>query len=80
MMREAGTEILDVTGHKCPVPVLRVRRILEKMPAGAILRVSATDPMTEIDVPHFCHQSGHDLLEARREAGVFIYRIKKVGG
>lgn len=70
---------LDVTGHKCPVPVLRVRRMLETMPEGAILRVMATDPMTQIDFPHFCHQSGHDLLEMTALEDSFHFLIKKTG-
>jgi len=72
-------EKLDVTGHKCPVPVLRVRRTLEKMPAGNILKVIATDPMTQIDVPHFCQQGGHDLLGMDITGGIYCFLIKKAG-
>ncbi len=70
---------LDVTGHKCPVPVLRVRRVLERMPGRAILRVSATDPMTQVDFPRFCEESGHELLEMTEENGIFVFLIIKTG-
>ncbi len=70
---------LDVSGHKCPVPVLRVRRMLERLSRGTILKVIATDPMTQIDFPHFCRDSGHDLLEMTEENGIFSFIIKKVG-
>ncbi|PCI33529.1 MAG: hypothetical protein COB54_04315 [Alphaproteobacteria bacterium] len=70
---------LNVTGHKCPVPVLRVRRCLERMMKGAILKVLATDPMTQIDIPHFCQQSGHDLMEMSQKDDVFVFLIKKAG-
>lgn len=70
---------LDVTGHKCPVPVLRVRRTLERMTPGNILKVVATDPMTQIDIPHFCRQGGHDLLEMGITDGVCCFMIKKAG-
>lgn len=73
------TEKLDVTGHKCPVPVLRVRRMLERLPYATILGVMATDPMTQIDFPHFCQESGHELLEMTEEDGIFFYRIRKSG-
>lgn len=70
---------LDVIGHKCPVPVLRVRRILERMSQGTILKVMATDPMAKIDVPYFCQESGHDLLEMTEENGIYSFRIRKLG-
>ncbi len=70
---------LDVTGHKCPIPILRVRRILEKMSGGGILRVLATDPMTRVDFPHFCQESGHELLEMTEEGGIFVFLIIKTG-
>ncbi|PCI48674.1 MAG: hypothetical protein COB49_05830 [Alphaproteobacteria bacterium] len=78
MLREQNV-ILDVTGHKCPVPVLRVRRMLESLPQGAILKVMASDSMTQIDVPHFCQESGYDLLEMTEEKAVFYFLIKKTG-
>jgi len=73
------SEKLDVTGHKCPVPVLRVRRVLEDMPSGAILKVMATDPMTQIDFPHFCAENRHILMEMKEEAGIFSFMLKKAG-
>lgn len=73
------TEQLDVTGHKCPVPVLRVRRCLERLPTGAILKVLATDPMTQIDIPHFCQQTGCELLDMSQKNDMFVFLIKKAG-
>ncbi len=70
---------LDVMGHKCPIPILRVRRILERMPGGSILRVLATDPMTRVDFPHFCQESGHELLEMTEEGDILVFLIIKAG-
>lgn len=77
-MEEKENQVeLDVTGHKCPIPLLRMRRALEKMPSGSILRVMATDPMTMVDVPHFCWEGGHELLETSKMDNFFIFLIKK---
>ncbi len=70
---------LDVTGHKCPLPVLRVRRLLERMSPGDILKVMATDPMTQIDLPYFCQQGGHVLLEITEKDSIYYFLIKKAG-
>ena len=52
-------ETLDCAGLLCPLPVLRAQKRLRVMAAGALLEVIATDRMAEIDLPHFCDQSGH---------------------
>ena len=48
----AGVPELDLRGLKCPLPAIRVQRALERMAAGERIVVRATDPLSEIDVPH----------------------------
>ncbi len=69
--------ILDVRGLLCPLPVLKARKRLGGLPPGAVLRVEATDPASVIDVPHFCSESGHELLDQSEEDGVFTFRIRR---
>ena len=68
---------LDVSGLLCPLPVLKARKALEGMATGEVLRVIATDPMSAIDMPHFCVEQGHTLLDQAKEANTFIFRIKR---
>ena len=68
---------LDLTGLKCPLPVLKVRRQIGQMAAGAVLEVKADDPAAPLDFEHFCHTGGHQLLESTEESGVFLMRIAK---
>ncbi len=70
---------LDAAGLLCPLPVLKARKRLKGLPAGAVLRVIATDPAAVIDVPHFCSEAGHALLAADDAAGQQIYLIRKGG-
>ena len=71
----AGEEevVVDARGHRCPVPTLKLRRALEGLPAGAVVRLLADDPMARIDVPHFCGQQGLELLEAAETT----FRVRK---
>ena len=59
---------LDLTGLKCPLPVLRTRKALRQMQAGALLEVIATDPMSAIDIPNLLRESG-DILHASEKDG-----------
>jgi len=77
-MQQDQPEItLDVSGLYCPLPVLKARKRLEGLQPGNVLRVIATDPMAAIDMPHFCNEQGHTLLEQTNEAGTFMFRIRR---
>ncbi|MGB1357383.1 MAG: sulfurtransferase TusA family protein [Candidatus Puniceispirillaceae bacterium] len=55
-MDETSYEIavsLDLTGLKCPLPVLKARRQIGQMESG-ILEVQADDPAAPLDFEHFC--------------------------
>ena len=69
--------VLDVTGLLCPLPVLKARKRLASLPSGAILAVVASDPMSAIDMPHFCAEQGHELLSQDKTGNNFQFRIKR---
>lgn len=73
------THDLDATGLLCPLPVLKARKRLMGLPAGAHLRLRADDPAAVIDVPHFCAEAGHRLIETAQDGDVQIYVIEKAG-
>ncbi|GGL65174.1 sulfurtransferase TusA family protein [Wenxinia marina] len=68
----------DVRGLKCPLPVLRARKLLIGMAPGEVLRLLSDDPVAVIDLPHFCAEAGHDLVgtEAAEGCGT-AYLIRK---
>lgn len=68
---------LDARDLLCPLPVLKARKKLEAMPSGAVLKVVATDPMSVIDMPHFCSEQGHALLDTSSDKTTHVFRIRK---
>jgi len=70
---------LDATGLLCPLPVLKARKRLAALAPGERLRMRADDPAAVIDVPHFCTQAGHTLVESSEDGDVQIYIIEKAG-
>ncbi len=70
---------LDARGLLCPLPVLKARKRLKDLPAGGLLRLTADDPAAVIDVPHFCAEAGHTLLEQSEAEGAQVYLIRKSG-
>lgn len=68
---------LDAVGLLCPLPVLKARKRLEPLAQGQVLLVRASDPAAVVDVPHFCAEAGHALIETRDEGAVQVYLIRK---
>jgi len=68
---------LDTTGLNCPLPVLKLRKILKTMEPGQIVKVIATDPGSVKDFASFCEQTGDKLIESEDEGGKFYYKVKK---
>ncbi|MEP5760602.1 MAG: sulfurtransferase TusA family protein [Litoreibacter sp.] len=71
-------EDLDATGLLCPLPVLKARKRLQGLKSGDILRILADDPAAIIDIPHFCNEMGHVLIDQDLQSEVQIYLIQKV--
>lgn len=67
---------LDAQGLLCPLPVLKARKRLQSMQPGQVLRVIATDPAAVIDMPHFCNESGHELIGTAEDGLAQIYLIR----
>ncbi len=70
------TNILDLRGLNCPLPVMKTRKHLKRMEKGEQLVVKATDPMSVIDIPHMCQQDGHVLIEAEMVDEVRQFKIE----
>ena len=69
--------LLDVTGHKCPLPVLKAKKALKSVPQGEILEIRATDPGSVADFAAFCNQTGNTLVSSSTEGSVYKFEIKR---
>jgi tRNA 2-thiouridine synthesizing protein A len=62
-----GELVVDARGERCPVPVIRLARLVRDLPGGSgavIVRVLATDPAAASDVPAWCRMRGHRFVMA----------------
>lgn len=55
--------VYDLRGLNCPLPVLKARKRLNDMVPGTRLWLETTDPLAVIDIPVFCQEAGHRLVE-----------------
>ncbi|WP_017938744.1 sulfurtransferase TusA family protein [Zestomonas thermotolerans] len=68
---------LDASGLKCPLPLLKAKLELNRLPSGAVLKVTATDAGSQRDFRAFASLAGHRLLLEESEDGVFRYWLRK---
>ena len=68
---------LDTSGLACPLPVLKARKALLAMAPGEALEVVTTDPMSVVDMPVFCAQAGHRIIDETRRDGDFVFLIER---
>ena len=69
--------VLDATGLNCPEPVMMLHNKVRDLAGGELLKVIATDPSTQRDIPKFCVFLGHELVDRQEEAGTDLYWIRK---
>ncbi|MFF8601366.1 sulfurtransferase TusA family protein [Streptomyces sp. NPDC015232] len=53
---------VDGTGLLCVTLLLRLRKEIEGAPPGTVVHVVATDPAAPLDLPAWCHMTGHHYL------------------
>lgn len=62
------TQTLDVQGRACPYPIVLVKKEMEKLPSGAILKVLCDSQATAEEViPRYCEKQGCALESIRIE-------------
>lgn len=53
---------VDGTGLLCVTLLLRLRKQIDGAAPGTVVHVVATDPAAPLDLPAWCHMTGHDYL------------------
>lgn len=72
---------MNLRGLKCPLPALRVKKMLSGLKAGDIIVAECTDPLAALDIPNLLRQTG-DTLEGQEKAQeknevLLTFRIRK---
>ncbi len=75
--RESYDAVLDATGLKCPLPLLKARQAIMVLDKGATICVLATDPAAPRDFEEFVEATGHILVSQTERDGVFSFVLKK---
>ncbi len=67
----------DLTGLKCPMPIVRLAKFVKEVEAGSEFTVVADDPAFCLDVESWCERTGHELMNLDKTSERFVARIRK---
>jgi len=68
---------LDTTGLLCPLPVLKLQKMIKSIKEKERIKLITDDPAAVVDVPHFCDQHGHNLVEISDHNGCDLFIIER---
>lgn len=68
---------LDASGLNCPLPLLRLKKVLMGMSSGEVVKVIATDPAAHLDFGVYSDQTGHQIILLIKESDKQVFYFKK---
>ncbi len=69
---------LNLTGLRCPLPIVELNRAIKQMSLGEELQVIASDPAFPLDVEAWCRRTGQLLLSLQEQDGRYHARLRKM--
>jgi tRNA 2-thiouridine synthesizing protein A len=69
--------VVDASGLKCPLPILRAKKALAQLQSGQVLKVVTTDVHAVRDFQAFAKQTGNELLQQDEFEGVASHFLKR---
>ena len=67
---------LDLTGLRCPMPIVKLNKLRTQLTPGDEIVASADDPAFSLDVEAWCKRIGCELIEKKEVNGALVVRIR----
>lgn len=74
----AGDTVVDARGRRCPIPVIELAKIFDRVPVGGTVLVLSDDEAARLDIPAWCEMRGQEYVgeEPVAEGGTG-YRVRR---
>ena len=74
---EDQTHAIDLTGLKCPIPLVKMLQAIKTISVGESLLVKADDPAFCMDVQAWCKRTGHELVDIESSSDQCAATVRK---
>tara|TARA_Y200000002_G_scaffold362910_1_gene350497 strand:+ start:1735 stop:1950 length:216 start_codon:yes stop_codon:yes gene_type:complete len=68
---------IDTRGLLCPLPVLKLRKAIQNISQNEKIKLLTDDPAALVDIPHFCNEQGHQIIQRLQEANYYSFIIER---
>ncbi len=72
------TKVYDLKGLSCPIPILKVSKLINEVQIGEIIEAQVSDRGSLNDFPSWAENSGNEILKIQEEADFIRYFIKRL--
>lgn len=74
----AGELVVDARGRRCPVPVIELAKVFDRVPVGGTALVLSDDEAAALDIPAWCQMRGQEYVGEEPAAdGATGYRVRR---
>ena len=68
---------VDVKDETCPVPLVEVRKALNKASPGDIVEVTGTHPASKKEIPMVVEALGLEIIDIQEKNGIWTIKIRR---
>ena len=68
--------VVDGGDRRCVLLLIELRKLTTTVPAGTLIHLIATDPAAPLDLPAWCHLTGHHYLGPVADADRPTYGVR----
>jgi cysteine desulfurase len=68
--------VLDTLGEFCPVPVIRLNKLVSSVPPGTVIEVLSDDEGAKVDIPVWCRMKHQEFLGQQDRARGWAFRVR----
>ena len=69
--------VIDVSGLTCPMPIVKLKKVIDSLESEQVLELHATDRGTLNDLPAWSKNAGHTIIKTEQEGSLIKFWIKK---
>jgi tRNA 2-thiouridine synthesizing protein A len=69
---------LDLKGLLCPMPIVKMAKVIKEVEVGQTFEAVATDPGVMADVPAWCRSTGNELVSLNKVEKEFHFVIRRL--
>ncbi|MFD6966507.1 sulfurtransferase TusA family protein, partial [Streptomyces diastaticus] len=70
--------VVDALGRRCPVPVIELAKVIDRVPVGGTVTVLSDDEAARLDIPAWCRMREQEYVGEEPAAGGTAYRVRRL--